>query len=65
MPLYDGATEKIALQLDAIARGRRVDIIAIGRLTPAQHQRIAEARRRRGLPGPESDEIVYLGRHHY
>ena len=65
MPLYEGATQRIARQLEAVARGRRVDIIAIGCLTREQHGRIADARRKRGLQGPDSDEIVYLGRHHY
>lgn len=64
MPLYEGATQRIALQLDAIARGRWGDIIAVGRIKMQQFGRIAEARLSRGLPGPESDEIVYLGRHH-
>ena len=64
MALYEGAELLIALQLEALARGERVRLIAIGVLTQAQ---LAVLNRDRVSLGqtPLIAEVVFLGRHIY
>ncbi|MUV15332.1 hypothetical protein [Noviluteimonas gilva] len=65
MPLHDGAIDAIRQQLECISIGERVSLIVIGCLTRTQHDAIRAFRASRNLPGAESPEIVYLGRHHF
>jgi hypothetical protein len=64
MALYPDAAEKISRQLEALGRGERGRLIAIGKLTETQ---IAVLNRDRISLGqtPLVAEVVFLGRHIY
>lgn len=64
MALYDGAEQLIALQLEALARGERVRLIAIGSLTSTQLSVLNRDRATLGQ-APLVAEVVFLGRHIY
>lgn len=64
MPLYDGACAKIRANLDALRAGKKVSLVAIGKLTDVQLAAINEYRRGKGYP-PIEAEVLFLGRHIY
>ncbi len=64
MPLYHGAPGLIRANLEALSCGKRVSLVAIGRLTDSQLQAIDKNRQACGYPAIRA-EIVFLGRHVY
>ena len=64
MPLYAGAPALIRANLEAIQRGEKATLVAVGSLTDAQLESINEARDECGYP-PMKAEIVLLGQHIY
>jgi len=65
VPLYDDAKPRLKAHLEAIHRGERVPVIAIGLLTERQFQEIREIQADKGLALLEEREILYLGKHNY
>lgn len=65
MPLYEHAEYLIRANLNEIAQGRRVRIVAIGFLTEVQFVAINLQKQSNGLPALENKEIVFLGQHAY
>jgi hypothetical protein len=64
MPLYDRARALIRANLEAISRGGKPGLIAIGTLTAPQLTAINQILCAGGHP-PTGEEIVLLGRHIY
>jgi hypothetical protein len=64
MPLYDNGLDLVRANLEAIARGEKVRILAIGALTGAQLAAINASRATLPYPAdPIIAEIKFLGRH--
>ena len=64
MPLYPYGADNIRKNLESIRDGRRIRVVAIGRLTDAQLVAINTAREASGLQ-PIVAEIVFAGGHVY
>lgn len=65
MPLYENAVDLIQQNLEQLARNERPKFQSIGKLTDQQFTAINQKQTEKGLPMIESNEIVYMGRHHY
>lgn len=65
MPLDPNAKPLIEKQLELIAQGRPVSVIAIGALTPEQFTEINRIRAELDYPPLGSSELVYFGKHHH
>lgn len=65
MPLHADAEAKVKANLDAVARGGRPSLVAIGTFTERQFNDLNAVRRGLGLAELGNPEIVYVGRHHY
>lgn len=65
MPLYPNAITNIRNSLEAIARGEKPPVIAIGELTDTQFNEIRRLQETEGLPPLEEKEILFMGRHNY
>lgn len=65
MPLYNDAKPRLKAHLEAIQRGERVPVIAIGVLTDDQFNEIRRIQTTKGLALLEEKEILYLGKHNY
>lgn len=63
LPLYDGADSKIRANLERLATGERVSLIAIGFFTDGQFEAVNAGRIALDLPVLEQNEIVFIGRH--
>ena len=63
--LVDDIEEQIRKNLTDISEGKRVEFFTIGYFTTEQFSQINEYRKSNGLPELLSNEIIYLGRHHY
>ena len=65
MPLYPDAKTRIVANLEVIAEGGRVALIAVGMFTEQQFADLNAVRRGLSLHEIESREIVFIGRHIY
>ena len=63
--LIKDVDSRIRENLNLIDRGKRVNIITIGYFTDVQFSEINKYRIENDLPELLSNEIVYMGRHHY
>jgi hypothetical protein len=62
MPLYADAPTLLRANLQSLACGKRVRLVAIGKLTDTQLNAINQERLARGYP-PIEAEVVFLGQH--
>lgn len=65
MPLDPDAIDKIRANLELLERNERAPVISIGHLTKQQYMAINQHRASEGLPALQSDEVLYMGRHHF
>ena len=65
MPLYPDAEAKVKADLQAVGRGERAPLVAIGSFTERRLNDINAVRRGLGLTELGSPEVVYIGRHHH
>jgi hypothetical protein len=64
MPLLPNARDKLRVNLERIAAGKRAKLVTIGHLTPVQLAAINKRRVKLGLP-EITDEVVFIGHHLY
>lgn len=65
MPLYQGATDQIRANLNALRDGLRPPMREIGYLTEVQFEDLNKSRWNLGLHRLEQNELLFIGRHLY